>query len=169
MTDGFSLESSKYLTRYMFYTRILCKDDDGTIVEDEKSRYPCASFRSRMLSGDCFFISTCQGPHKCLEEGDKVNIFNTAHESFAVKVVFCNDESDFVLFESPEKLSEHGPHVGQPFEGQNFVMLVGFINVDMNNTFINLLFLLISYLYNSFYMHVEKIMETGGSSRIGES
>lgn len=115
-----------YYAPFLFYTRILKKDENGAIVEEEELKYPCAPFYTTLFPSRYFVISSRHGPHKCLDKGDLINVYNSKHQPFEVKVVFFDDDRDFIIFESPVKLCFPMPIPGSIKGGCRYVMLVGF-------------------------------------------
>lgn len=99
---------------------------NNVIVENDDIKYPCCPFYTTLLPKRYFAISTRHGPHTCLEEGDEIPIYNSNHSPFPVKVVFWDEEKDFVVFESKVKLCDHMPVVGPVVGGTPYVMLVCF-------------------------------------------
>lgn len=102
------------------------KDNNGSIIENEDIKYACVPFYTTMIPGRYFVISTRHGAHQCLEEGDEIKLYNSRHEPFKVKVVLCNDDRDFIIFESDVKLCDHEPIPGPVIGGRRYVMLVCF-------------------------------------------
>lgn len=95
-------------------------------MEDMDIKYSCCPFYTTLFPGRYFVVSTRHGAHECLEEGDEVNVYNAAHYPFKVKVIFYNDQKDFILFESDVKLCDNLPIVGPIYGGRHYVMLVCF-------------------------------------------
>jgi hypothetical protein len=118
--------SLQYLRDYLYYTRVFEKKNDGTVVEKASMKYACVPFYSTMLRNRYFIISTRHGSHKCLEKGDEVNVYNVTHHQFNVKVVYCHDECDFILFESKVKLGDFMLDAGSINAGQQYAILVCF-------------------------------------------
>uniref|UniRef100_A0A1I7UQP3 Trypsin-like peptidase domain-containing protein n=1 Tax=Caenorhabditis tropicalis TaxID=1561998 RepID=A0A1I7UQP3_9PELO len=108
--------------QYLFYTRVFVKSN-GLIEEDVSLKYACVPFYTSMFPRRYFVISTRHGSHECLEIGDEIKIYNQAHESYDVKVVYSNDVSDFIVFESGTKLCERAPIPGPINRGSRYAML----------------------------------------------
>lgn len=116
-------------SKYLFYTRIISKSDDGTIVESDEMKSACSPFYTMTLPGRNFAISTQHGPHACLTIGDEISLYNHVHEAFKAKVIFVHDKQDFIVFESNTKLCERIPNVGPAVGGRPYLMLVCFTNI----------------------------------------
>ncbi|CAI4225709.1 unnamed protein product [Auanema sp. JU1783] len=127
-------DSSKFksYSRYLFYTRILLKDN-GSIIEDDRMQYPCVPFQTTFLPKRYFVISTRHGSHSCLEEGDEIKVYNPEHKPFVVKVVYYEDDRDFIVFDSDVKLCDNMPFLG-PVVGGTYYTLLGFADVKQDKT-----------------------------------
>ncbi|CAI4220964.1 unnamed protein product [Auanema sp. JU1783] len=99
-------------SRYLFYTRIVLKNSNGDLKEDVKLKYPCVPFQSSLLA----------------HRGDKLNVYDSTHAPHNVEVVFYDDDSDFIIFESAVQLIENTP-IPMAIKGGSRYVLLGYAEV----------------------------------------
>lgn len=110
---------------------MVSKDKNDKLQEGTTFQYACCPFYSGLFPNRHLVISTRHGHNECLEVGDRLYVYNSTHEKFEVKVIFYEDEEDFILFESTTRFPGTVPvlNEGVITGGCSYVMVVCLQNI----------------------------------------